>query len=140
MSPNPFARRSTKSIKELIEVSSGRIPADISLENARIINVYSGEIIEGNVAIFRDRIAGVGPRYKATKKINLRGRYIAPGFIDVGMTASIGEEDRENVKQLIPLNRMGTPDDVAGVVRFLVSEEAAYMTGQTLHVNGGLYM
>lgn len=82
MSPNPFARRSTQSIKELVEVSSGRRPADISLENARIVNVYSGEIIEGNVAIYKDRIAGVGPRYKAAKKINLKGKYIAPGFID----------------------------------------------------------
>jgi 3-oxoacyl-[acyl-carrier protein] reductase len=65
---------------------------------------------------------------------------VAPRFIDVGMTSSIKGEDRERVKQLIPLNRMGTPEDVAGVVRFLVSEDAAYMTGQTLHINGGLYM
>jgi adenine deaminase len=82
MSPNPFARRSTRSIKDLVEVSSGKKPADISLENAKIVNVYSGEIIEGDVAIYQDRIAGVGPRYKANKKINVKGKYIAPGFID----------------------------------------------------------
>ncbi len=82
MSSNPFARRSTQSIKELVEVSSGKKPADICLENAKIVNVYSNEIIEGNVAIYQDRIAGVGPKYKATKKINLKGKYIAPGFID----------------------------------------------------------
>jgi len=82
MPANPFARRSTQSIRELVEVSSGRKPADLSLENARIVNVYSGEIIKGDVAIYKDRIAGVGPRYKAAKRINLKGRYIAPGFID----------------------------------------------------------
>ncbi|MCP4583624.1 MAG: adenine deaminase [candidate division Zixibacteria bacterium] len=82
MPSNPFARRSTKSIKDLVEVSSGRKQADLSIENAKIVNVYSGEIIEGNIAVYQDRIAGVGPRYKAAKKINLKGRYIAPGFID----------------------------------------------------------
>jgi len=82
MPTNPFARRSTRSIKDLVEVSSGRKPADISLENAKIVNVYSGEILEGNVTIYQDRIAGVGPRYRAAKKIDLKGKYIAPGFID----------------------------------------------------------
>jgi adenine deaminase len=82
MSPNPFARRSTKSIKDLIEVSSGQKPADLSLENARIINVFTGEIIKGNIAIYQDRIAGVGPKYKAQKKIDLKGKYVSPGFID----------------------------------------------------------
>ena len=82
MSSNPFARRSTRSIKDLVEVSTGRRPADLSLENAKIVNVYSGEILDGNIAIFQDRIAGVGPRYKAAKKIDLKGKYIAPGFID----------------------------------------------------------
>jgi adenine deaminase len=82
MSPNPFARRSTKSIKDLIEVSSGQKPADLSLENCRIVNVFTGEIMEGNIAIYQDRIAGVGPRYKALKKIGLKGKFVAPGFID----------------------------------------------------------
>jgi adenine deaminase len=82
MPANPFARRSTRSIKDLVEVSSGKKPADISLENVNIVNVYSGEIIKGSVAIFQDRIAGVGPKYQAAKRINLKGKYIAPGFID----------------------------------------------------------
>jgi len=82
MPSNPFARRSTRSIKDLVEVASGRKPADLSLENAKIVNVYSGEILEGNVAIYQNRIAGVGPRYKAANKIDLKGKYIAPGFID----------------------------------------------------------
>lgn len=82
MSPNPFARRSTRAIKDLIKVSSGQQIADLSLDNCRIVNVYTGEIIKGSIAIHQDRIAGVGPRYKAAKRINLNGRYVAPGFID----------------------------------------------------------
>jgi adenine deaminase len=82
MSPNPFARRSTREIRELVEVASGKRPADLSLDNCQIINVYSNEIIKGSIAIFRDRIAGVGPRYKSLKRINLKDRYVAPGFID----------------------------------------------------------
>ena len=82
MSPNPFARRSTQEIKELIGVSAGRFKADLSLDNCKIINVYSGEVIDGSIAIFKNRIAGVGPRYKAVKRSDLKGRYVAPGFID----------------------------------------------------------
>jgi adenine deaminase len=80
--PNPFARRSTKEIKDLVGVAAGKTPADLSLDNCRIVNVHSGEIIEGSIAIYRDRIAGVGPRYKSKRRVNLRGKYVAPGFID----------------------------------------------------------
>jgi 3-oxoacyl-[acyl-carrier protein] reductase len=65
---------------------------------------------------------------------------VAPGFIETDMTAFLKEEEKEKVKSQIPLERLGTPEDVAGVVRFLVSEEAGYVTGQVIHVNGGLYM
>ncbi len=82
MSESPFTRRSKKEIAELINVASGKTPADLCLDNCLIINVFSGEIIKGSVAIFRDRIAGVGPRYKAKKRLNLKGAYVAPGFID----------------------------------------------------------
>jgi len=82
MSTNPFARRSTKAIKELIEAASGKKPADLSLDNCRIVNVYSGDIEEGSIAVFQDRIAGVGPRYKAARRINIGGRFVAPGLID----------------------------------------------------------
>jgi 3-oxoacyl-[acyl-carrier protein] reductase len=65
---------------------------------------------------------------------------VAPGFIETDMTAFLKEEEREKVRSGIPLERLGTPEDVAGVVRFLVSDDAGYVTGQILHVNGGLYM
>jgi 3-oxoacyl-[acyl-carrier protein] reductase len=63
---------------------------------------------------------------------------IAPGFIETDMTRQIKEEQRQEIKKLIPLNRFGTPDDVAEVVAFLASEEAGYITGQVLSINGGM--
>jgi 3-oxoacyl-[acyl-carrier protein] reductase len=63
---------------------------------------------------------------------------IAPGFIETDMTRQIKEEQRQEIKKLIPLYRFGTPDDVAEAVAFLASEEAGYITGQVLSINGGM--
>ena len=64
---------------------------------------------------------------------------VAPGFIDTDMTAALGDEQVDNLAATIPLGRIGSPRDVASAVSFLVSEDAGYVTGETLHVNGGLY-
>lgn len=65
---------------------------------------------------------------------------IAPGFIDTDMTASLAEDYRAKLLAQIPLERLGQPKDIAEAVSFLVSDRAAYITGNTLHVNGGMYM
>ena len=65
---------------------------------------------------------------------------VAPGFIDTDMTAELSEAQRAETVQRIPLGRMGTAEEVAAAVSFLVSDEAAYITGETVHVNGGLHM
>jgi 3-oxoacyl-[acyl-carrier protein] reductase len=65
---------------------------------------------------------------------------IAPGFIDTDMTTSIAGEQREAMLKGIPLGRTGTPAEVAAAVVFLCSDEASYVTGQTIRVNGGMYM
>jgi 3-oxoacyl-[acyl-carrier protein] reductase len=65
---------------------------------------------------------------------------IAPGFIETAMTDALGEQQREKLLGAVPAGRLGTPEDVAACAVFLASEEAAYMTGQTLHVNGGMAM
>ncbi|MFC1940075.1 adenine deaminase [Chloroflexota bacterium] len=66
----------------LISVAKGELPADLILANARIVNVFTGEIESGNVAIYGDRIAGVGDYQQAKEVLDLRGKYLAPGFID----------------------------------------------------------
>lgn len=65
---------------------------------------------------------------------------VAPGFIDTQMTQKLTEAQRNAILQTVPMHRAGTPDDIAAAVAFLVSEEANYITGQTVHVNGGMYM
>ena len=65
---------------------------------------------------------------------------IAPGFIDTDMTRALADEQRDVLQNQIPLGRLGSPDDVAAAVAFLASDAAQYITGETLHVNGGLYM
>ena len=65
---------------------------------------------------------------------------VAPGFIDTDMTQELPEAHRDALLTKIPLGRLGSTDEIAGAVSFLVSEDAAYVTGSTLHVNGGMYM
>ena len=65
---------------------------------------------------------------------------VAPGFIDTDMTRALSGEQREALLKQIPLARLGTPEDVASAVLFLASPQAAYITGETLHVNGGMFM
>ncbi len=71
---------------------------------------------------------------------NIRVNAVAPGFIESDMTAKLSAEVIEQYRSNIPLNRLGSPDDVAKAVAFLASEDAAYITGQTLIVDGGLVM
>jgi 3-oxoacyl-[acyl-carrier protein] reductase len=65
---------------------------------------------------------------------------VAPGFIDTDMTRALSEQQRTTLLQQIPMARLGTPADIAAAVLFLVSPQASYITGETLHVNGGMYM
>jgi 3-oxoacyl-[acyl-carrier protein] reductase len=64
---------------------------------------------------------------------------VAPGFIQTAMTDAIPEKEREAMIAQIPAKKLGTPEDVAAAVSFLASDESAYITGQVIHVNGGLY-
>lgn len=71
---------------------------------------------------------------------NVTVNSIAPGFIDTDMTRALGDEQRTGLESQIPLGRLGHVDDIAAAVSFLCSDEASYITGETLHVNGGMYM
>jgi 3-oxoacyl-[acyl-carrier protein] reductase len=65
---------------------------------------------------------------------------VAPGFIVTDMTGALGEAQKSALLGQVPLGRLGAPEDIAHAVAFLASPEAAYITGETLHVNGGMYM
>jgi 3-oxoacyl-[acyl-carrier protein] reductase len=69
---------------------------------------------------------------------NILCNCVAPGFIETDMTGALPEETRQSILGRVPLKRLGTPDDIANAVEFLASDKAAYITGTTLHVNGGM--
>ncbi|CAN2047498.1 3-oxoacyl-(acyl-carrier-protein) reductase FabG [Candidatus Magnetomoraceae bacterium gMMP-1] len=71
---------------------------------------------------------------------NITANVVAPGFVATDMTENLSEKNKESLIAGIPLKRMGTPEDIAGAVAFLISDEAAYITGQVIHVNGGMYI
>ena len=112
----------------------------------RIVNVSSVVALSGNAgqANYSASKAGlVGLTKSLARELAPRAicvNAVAPGLIDTDMTSAMTEEQRETVLKGIPLSRLGTPDDVAGVVLFLASDEAGYITGQVIGVNGGLYM
>ncbi len=65
---------------------------------------------------------------------------VAPGFIDTDMTRELTEDQKAVMLEQIPLGRLGAPEEIAALVGFLCSEESGYITGETLHINGGMYM
>ena len=71
---------------------------------------------------------------------NITANAVAPGFIDTAMTQALPEKVRGELLKQVPLGRLGTPEDIAAAVKFLASDAALYITGQVIHVNGGMYM
>ncbi|MFD1774961.1 3-oxoacyl-[acyl-carrier-protein] reductase [Paenibacillus rhizophilus] len=112
----------------------------------RIINISSVVGVTGNPgqANYSAAKAGIiGLTKSAARELASRGitvNCIAPGFIDTDMTRQLSEEVRSDLAKGIPLARLGLPEEIASAALFLSSEGAAYMTGQTLHVDGGMYM
>jgi 3-oxoacyl-[acyl-carrier protein] reductase len=112
----------------------------------RIINITSvvGEAGNPGQANYVSSKAGLIGLTKAIAQEmasrNITVNAVAPGFIDTDMTAVLPEELRAGLLERIPLKRLGRPEDVAAAVRFLASEEAGYITGHVLDVNGGMYM
>ena len=112
----------------------------------RIINVTSvfGQMGQAGQANYAASKAGlIGLTMAMAREVasrNITCNAVAPGFIATSMTAGLSDEFKQNAVKQIPLGRVGSPDDVASAVCFLASEEAAYITGQVLGVNGGLLM
>jgi len=112
----------------------------------RVINIASVVGFMGNVgqANYSASKAGVVALTKTVAREyaarNVTVNAVAPGFIQTAMTDVLPEKVREELQGAIPLGRLGTIEDVAGAVLYLASPEASYITGQTIHVNGGMYM
>lgn len=112
----------------------------------RIVNIGSVVGSAGNAgqANYAAAKAGViGFSKSMAREVASRGitiNVVAPGFIDTDMTKALTDDQKEAIFKDIPANRLGEPDEIAATVAFLVSDGAAYITGETIHVNGGMYM
>ena len=112
----------------------------------RIINVASvvGQMGNPGQTNYSATKAGVmGFARSLAKEVgsrNITVNSVAPGFIDTDMTAVLTEEQKSGMLSAIPMARLGQPEEIAGVVKFLCSDDSSYVTGETIHVNGGMYM
>ena len=115
-------------------------------KGGRIINITSivghmGNPGQANYAAAKAGVAGMTRSLaREIGSRNITVNCVAPGFIDTDMTRALSEEQQNALKVNIPLGRLGSTDDVANAVVFLASDQAGYVTGTTLHVNGGLYL
>jgi len=112
----------------------------------RVINITSvfGQTGQAGQANYASSKAGlIGLTMALAREVasrNITCNAVAPGFIETSMTSGLSEEFKQTALKMIPLGRVGTPDDVANAVAFLASEEASYITGHVLNVNGGMLM
>ena len=133
-------------LKSVFNYTKAVLRPMIQQKYGRIINIASVVGIIGNAgqANYSASKAGVIGFTKSTaKEVASRGitvNAVAPGFIETSMTAKLNEKQREALSNNIPLSRLGLPEDVAKVVGFLSSDDAAYVTGQVLAVDGGMTM
>lgn len=112
----------------------------------RIVNIASVVAEMGNAGqtnYAASKAGVIGFTKSLAREVASRGitvNAIAPGYIETAMTAALDEKARAHLKDVIPTGRLGSPEDVANAALFLLSEESSYITGQVLHVGGGLYM
>lgn len=133
-------------LKSVYRMAKACLRAMMKARKGRVINVTSvvaetGNAGQTNYAAAKAGIIGFTrslAREVASRNITVNA--VAPGFIDTDMTQALAQAARDALQQQVPLGRLGSTDDVAHAVVFLASPHAAYITGATLHVNGGMYM
>ncbi|MFZ5592895.1 MAG: 3-oxoacyl-ACP reductase FabG [Pseudomonadota bacterium] len=133
-------------LTSVYRLSKACLRAMMKARKGRIINIASVVGCAGNAGQTNYSAAKAGmigfskslAREVAARNITVN--VVAPGFIDTDMTRALPEEQKLTLLQQIPLTRLGRPEDIAAAVAFLASPVASYITGETLHVNGGMYM
>src|SRR5512139_3571714 len=133
-------------LKSVFRLSRAVMRGMMKARWGRIINITSvvgasGNPGQANYAAAKAGIVGMSKSLaQELGSRNITVNCVAPGFIDTDMTRALPEEQRSALLARIPLGRLGRPEDVAEAVAYLASPKAAYVTGATLHVNGGMYM
>ncbi|MGC1522087.1 MAG: 3-oxoacyl-ACP reductase FabG [Steroidobacteraceae bacterium] len=133
-------------LASVFRLSKAVLRGMMKARQGRIVSITSVVGLTGNPgqANYAAAKAGIlGFTKSLAREVGSRGitvNAIAPGFIDTDMTRALAEAQRASLNAQIPLGRLGQPADIAAAVAFLCSADAAYITGETLHVNGGMYM
>jgi 3-oxoacyl-[acyl-carrier protein] reductase len=133
-------------LKSVFNCTKAVIRAMVKQRGGRIVNISSlagqvGNAGQGNYAASKAGILGFTKTI--AREVGVRGitvNAVAPGFIETEMTAILSDEVKKSFLQQIPLGRAGTPEDVAEAIYWLCSDAASYITGHTIHVNGGMFM
>jgi 3-oxoacyl-[acyl-carrier protein] reductase len=133
-------------VKGAIACARGALKTMMRARAGRIVFLSSivGEMGNGGQAVYSaSKAALIGLTKTLAREYasrNVTVNVVTPGFIDTDMTSTMTEEARKGMLSTIPLGRTGKPEDIASAIVFLCSEEASYITGETLRVNGGMYM
>ena len=136
----------TTNLSSIYHTSKACLRGMVKARKGRIINIASvvgvtGNAGQSNYAAAKAGIIGFGKSLaREVGSRNITVNTVAPGFIVSDMTNDLPDAQREALKKEIALGRLGEPQEIAHTVAFLASDKAAYITGQTLHVNGGMYM
>ena len=133
-------------LKAIFRLSREVLRSMMMARSGRIINIASivgstGIAGQSNYAAAKAGILGLSKSLaREVGSRNITINCVAPGFVDTDMTRALSEKQQQDLLQHIPLKRLGEPEDIASAVSFLASPSAGYITGATLHVNGGMYM
>jgi 3-oxoacyl-[acyl-carrier protein] reductase len=146
MSEADFDSVINANLKSVFNFTKAAIRTMLKQRSGCIINISSVVGLTGNAgqANYSASKAGIIGFTKSTAKElasrNIRANVIAPGYIETDMTEALNDTQRAALLDIIPLRRIGSGDDIANVVKFLASEEASYITGQIITVDGGMVM
>ncbi len=133
-------------LNSIFRMSKAVIRPMMKKRTGRIINISSvvgatGNPGQTNYAAAKAGLVGFSKSLaREIGSRNITVNTVAPGFIDTDMTRELSEQQKDSLTSQIPLGRLGNPDEIAAAVVFLASPSAAYITGETIHVNGGMYM
>ena len=133
-------------LKSVFRLSKAVMRGMMKARNGRIINItsvvgHAGNPGQANYCASKAGVSGMTRSLaRELGSRNITVNCVAPGFIDTDMTKALDDKQKEGLVGSIPLGRLGTPADIAAAVVFLASPGAAYVTGSTIHVNGGMYM
>lgn len=147
-------RMSKEDFESVVDVNLGGtfnvtrnvIPVMVKQKGGRIISLASVVGVTGNAGqtnYSASKAGIIGFTKSLAREVasrNILVNAVAPGFIDTNMTNVLSDSVKENINAQIPLKRMGTPKDVANVIKFLASEDSSYITGQVIHIDGGMVM